>query len=311
MAILGSPLWAGARVYFISDHEGVGNLYSCTAKGRDLRLEAAHQDFYIRNPATDGKTIVYHAGGDLYAFDVASRVSLQAPDRVSLATDPAPTGICAGGEVSGDGRPRSQKGNAAFIACADRSTTCGTGTARSVRIGAPGSRCRLARFLADGRVIVAVDGITVTNASKFGMPPISPSRRSRRLRRMEPDPRIGGGFDAARSLSQGGAHSFRQPSQRAVALEFGIGDQSQARRCTLMVRWGPSAWSPDGRWLAFQKSENRHQHAIAIASVETGEIRAVTKPLFVDYGPSFDPDGRYLELPSDCVLNPVWDDLQF
>ena len=40
-----------------------------------MRFEAAHEEFYIRNPATDGQTIVYHAGGDLYAFDVASRTS--------------------------------------------------------------------------------------------------------------------------------------------------------------------------------------------------------------------------------------------
>ena len=43
--------------------------------GRDLRLEAEHEEFYLRNPATDCETIVYHAGGDLYAFNVASRTS--------------------------------------------------------------------------------------------------------------------------------------------------------------------------------------------------------------------------------------------
>jgi tricorn protease len=69
---LASPLWVGTRVYFVSDHEGVGNLYSCAVKGGDLRLEASHDEFYIRNPATDGQTIVYHAGGDLYVFEVAS-----------------------------------------------------------------------------------------------------------------------------------------------------------------------------------------------------------------------------------------------
>ncbi len=71
---------------------------------------------------------------------------------------------------------------------------------------------------------------------------------------------------------------------------------------------GPFAWSPDGRWLAFQKNESRSQSTIAIASVETGEIRTVTEPLFADYAPSFDPDGRYLYFLSDRMLNPVYDD---
>ena len=77
-----------------------------------------------------------------------------------------------------------------------------------------------------------------------------------------------------------------------------------------MARWERFAWSPDGRWLAFQKSESRGQHSIAIASVETGEIHAVTEPLFADYAPSFDPDGRYLYFLSNRMLNPVYDDVQ-
>ncbi len=74
---------------------------------------------------------------------------------------------------------------------------------------------------------------------------------------------------------------------------------------------GPFAWSPDGRWLAFQQSERRGQSYIAVADVETGEIRPVTKPLFTDYAPSFDPEGRYLYFLSERVLNPVYDTLHF
>ena len=63
------PMWIGDRIYFISDHNGMGNLYSCTPDGDELRRETDQRDYFVRFPNTDGMQIVYQAGGDLYVFD--------------------------------------------------------------------------------------------------------------------------------------------------------------------------------------------------------------------------------------------------
>jgi tricorn protease len=93
---IASPMWLAAhshdshngeaakqnvgRVYFVSDHEGVGNLYSSLPTGSDLRRHTDHEDYYVRNPHSDGERIVYHAGADLFVYspaeDVASRVEV-------------------------------------------------------------------------------------------------------------------------------------------------------------------------------------------------------------------------------------------
>ena len=56
---LASPMLIGGRLFFLSDHEGTGNIYSCALDGSGLRRHTDHDGCYARNPSTDGQRIVY------------------------------------------------------------------------------------------------------------------------------------------------------------------------------------------------------------------------------------------------------------
>ena len=262
---LAYPFWVGSRVYFVSDHEGVGSLYSCASTGEDLRLEAAHEDFYIRNPATDGQTIVYHAGGDLYAFDAASRTARklaidyhsQRTQRQRRYVDAAKYRELADLDPKGERCVYVVRAQIHHMRHWD-----GPVTVQAV----PGSRYRLARFLADGRrVIAAIDRengdecLEIWDSADYSVTPVP------QLAEDEAGREGLGPFHGARSRSQRGARGVRQPSQRAMASGPLIGRCAQARRRTLMARWSFS-WSPDGRWLAFQQSKSREPIHIAVAT---------------------------------------------
>ena len=78
-----SPMWAGGRIYHLSDRDGVGNLYSCLPDGSDLRRHTDHDDYYARHAQTDGKRIVYQCGAAIWLFDPAAdrtqRLDLRVP----------------------------------------------------------------------------------------------------------------------------------------------------------------------------------------------------------------------------------------
>jgi tricorn protease len=175
----------------------------------------------------------------------------------------------------------------------------------------PGSRCRLARFLADGRrVIVVIDRdngdecLEIWDTQDYTVKPVPvPAENGTGAEGW-------GRFTLLEASPKGEHVAFANHRNELWLLDLASGT---ARKLTTNPygQMGSFAWSPDGRWLAFQQSETRSQHRIDIVSVETGEIRAVTEPLFADYSPSFDPDGRYLYFLSSRTLNPVWDVLQF
>ncbi len=57
-------MFVGGRIAFLSDHEGVGNLYSCAHDGSDLRRHTDHDACYARHAASDGDRVVYRCAGD-------------------------------------------------------------------------------------------------------------------------------------------------------------------------------------------------------------------------------------------------------
>jgi WD40 repeat protein len=53
------------------------------------------------------------------------------------------------------------------------------------------------------------------------------------------------------------------------------------------------AWSPDGRWIAFEGNKNGQVDIFAM-SLETGEIKNLTQDEFYDGNPAWSPDGRQI-----------------
>ena len=300
---LTDPMWVGDRVYFISDHDEIGNLYSCSPEGSDLRRHTDQAEFYVRNASCDGCKVVFHAGADVFVFDpVEDRADQLAIRFYSQRTQTNRKYVKASDYL--DSYALSQDGAMLTVTCRGKAFAMPCWEGAVVQWGLRHeARYRLTALLNDGQRLVACsdeggeDHIEVFG--RAGAPADIEIRHPQLGRPMALD--VSPVADALLVVNH-----------RNELLHIDL----QEKAVTLLDRDACSpirgfCWAPDGRWAAYAISLNHRQSIIKIVNLESGERFPITRPVLIDSGPVFDPDGRYLYFLSRRVLNPVYDNLHF
>jgi tricorn protease len=295
-----SPMWTGSRVWFLSDHEGHGNLYSCAPSGHDLRRHTHHEDFYVRHPATDGRHVVYHAGGDLWLLDVRGGLPRRLEVRTASARASRKRKFVDTARFL-EGLDLHPKGHSLAVSSRGATFSMGLWDGPATRHPDPAKgRARLARWFPDGERIAVVsddeggeERLLVFSADGTKKP-------------------VRASGDLGRAIEMAVAPAGKD--RVAVAnhrYEVVLADVSTGR--TKVVersehdRIEGLAWSPDGRWLAYGFPTGRRTCAIHLLDTTTGKVHEATRPEFRDVQPSFDPAGRRLYFVSWRIYDPVYD----
>ncbi|MGM5470519.1 S41 family peptidase [Flavobacteriaceae bacterium LMO-SS05] len=79
------PMWYDGRVYFITDRDGIMNIWSMNEDGGDMRQHTKHTEFDVRYAKISKGIIVYQMGADLWKYDLSSNSSSKI--NITLATD--------------------------------------------------------------------------------------------------------------------------------------------------------------------------------------------------------------------------------
>lgn len=314
---IASPMWIGndgdSRIYFVSDHEGIGNLYSARPDGGDIRRHTDHEDYYARNPATDGKQIVYHAGADLYVFNIADGESRRVPVAYHSPQVQRNRRFVNCGSYL-DSAALNPKGNAVALTSRGKAFAFHNHEGAVVQLGkSNGIRYRLADWLNDGSRIVLVsdepgEEVLEIHSREPGVPP-------RQLTHIE----FGRAVDLQVSpVADKIALTNHRQELLLIDLEAETAeviDRSPHRRISGLD------WSPDGRWIVYGFAATHQTTELRLyrlpdpeadqESLREGSVHRITNPVLHDLNPAFDPTGKYIYFISFREFNPVYDSLHF
>jgi tricorn protease len=294
-----SPMWIGERIYFLSDSEGVGNLYSVKPDGSDQRRHTDHDDYYARHAQTDGKRIVYQCGAQVWLFDPATDTAKQVPIRVPAhRTQAARKFVSAADHLGGfDVHPA---GHSLAVDVRGKLFTFGLWEGAVRQLGmVDGARHRHGQWLGDGTTVVAVSdetGEERVQTWKDGTTQSLPWDIGRVI--------------TMRAAPRGNRVAIGNHRNEVLIGDLDTGEVTVIDRSDF-GRTEDLGWSPDGAWLAYQSWTDGRHCAIKLYSVTGKSATLVTQPEFLDYAPAFDPDGKYLYFLSIRTFDPVYDAVQF
>ncbi|MEV3990362.1 S41 family peptidase [Streptomyces sp. NPDC049837] len=316
---LDCAMFVDGRIAFLSDHEGVGNLYSCLPDGTDLRRHTDHDAFYARHASSDGRRVVYQCAGDLWIVDALTPDS--EPRRLAVRLGGPRAGrrtyqVPAANNVDAVSVDETGRASAVSVRGSLYWLTHRDGPARTIA-DTPGVRVRLPVMLgSSGRIAYVTDAEGEEAIEVAHLPRASGDREPRRLAagelghvtEMVADP---DGERLAISSNDGRLLLLDVSAESEEAGgEPGSEPDGGLTELTRSIN-GPvrdMAFSPDGAWLTWSHPGiGRSLRQIKIARIADRTIVDVTNGRFEDESPVFTRDGRYLAFLSWRGFDPVYD----
>ncbi|MFG3406600.1 S41 family peptidase [Streptomyces sp. NPDC048142] len=343
---LANPMFVGRRIAFLSDHEGVGNLYSCRMDGTGLRRHTDHDAFYARNASSDGRRVIYQCAGDLWLVE-----DLDSPDatprKLEVRLGGPRTGrrvhqVPAASNVDSLSVDETGRASAVTVRGSLYWLTHRDGPARTIA-DTPGVRVRLPEMLGSGGQVAYVTDADGPDAVEIAyLPRASGDRPPRRLasgqlgrvQEMISDPegeRLAIASNDGRLLlldtaepeeEESGSRAPSGSTRADLHAATGAAAPDSAAPVdehpglTELIRSvnGPVrdlAFSPDGDWLTWSHpGVGRSLRQIKLARINgpgAPVIVDVTNGRFEDENPVFTEDGRYLAFLSWRGFDPVYD----
>ena len=292
-----APMFWNGRVYFLSDRDGVMNVWSMDADGHGAKQES-HQKFFDVESASlwDGR-IVYASGADLWSLDLKTGQDAAIP--ITLVSDfdqmrqhwvTKPQTYLTDAHLAPDG-------SRVVFTARGEIFTLPAKTGRVVRVAGSdsGVRYRAARFMPDGKSIVALS--TKTGETEFWKFPANgegaPEQwtHDAKVLRWEGVP------------SPDGRYLAHDDKDQQLWIFDTKTKENKRIAQSMNERFSGLSWSPDSRWLAYVEAADNNFEQIRVLNVESGKIETLTSDRYDSNNAVWSSDGKWLYFLSDRALN--------
>ena len=300
------PAWVGDVVYFISDRDGVQNIWNYDTKSKKLAQMTDYSDYDVKTLDAGAGAVVFEQAGFIHELD--AKTGKEHIVKITAAGDfpwmmpqwkdvsgriasmtLSPTGKRAAIEARGE----------IFTIPADkgdvRNLTNSSGTAERDPAWSPDGK--FLSYFSDKSgeyklYIEAQDGLTppreiaLPNTKHYYTPAWSP--------------------DGKKIL-------YTDTDLKLWVLDVATGQGKIVGEDPWMVptRTMNPVWSPDSKWIAYAKHLNSLYKVIVAVNLETGKTQQVTDGLADAISPAFDASGKYLWFlaSTDFGLKSQWLDM--
>jgi tricorn protease len=299
------PMWHGDKIYFTSDRGSAHrlNLYSYDTGSKQVEQLTQFEEFDVMWPSLGPDAIIFENGGYLYTYDLRAREAKKLTVMVNGDRGQAMKRWASVNkeitdfDIAPDGKRAvvAARGEIFTVPAKDGSTrnlTHSPGVREQKVAWSPNGQW--VAYISDRSgedeiYITAQDGLSpeqqITSGHKGFM--FTPA--------WSPDSSKIAWADKDLTLWYVDIQE-KKPVQVDRGKFFEIGNYS---------------WSPDSRWLAYDKNQDTGFSVIYLYSLEDRKITPVTSPLHNSFAAVFDRDKRYLYFLSDRDFNEVVGNIDF
>ena len=280
------PMWAMGRVYFLSDRDGVMNVWSMDENGGSLKQITHSKSWDVQSASVSGGHLAYQLGADIHLVNLADNsdrlldISLQSDfdqTREHWITNPAMYMTALAPSPDGSKVVLTARGQV-FVAPAE--------PGRFVEVTRKsGARYRDGLFMPDGKSVIALSD--ESGETEWWQMPANGIGAAHQLTNGSKVLAMSG------AISPDGKHlAFADKNQELWVFDMATHKTTKVVS-SLDGELQDLRWSPDSQWLAFRMPTFTFDR-IMLYSLATGVATPVTTTRADSANPTWSLDGKWL-----------------